>query len=50
MEYAEIRQQLSGGSQLDLDILILQEVRSGKVWVHKGRYFSKTTYERAVKG
>lgn len=49
VDYADLRQTFSEESKTDLDLLILQEVRTGKVWVHKGRYFSKTQYDRAVK-
>jgi hypothetical protein len=30
--------------------LILRGLRDGKLWLHRGRYFSKNNFKRAVKG
>ena len=49
LAYDEIRAKFMDERNAALDLLILDEVRRGRVWVHKGRYFSRKQYERAVK-
>lgn len=44
----ELRDAFCGEPKESLDLLILAEIRSGRVWVHKGRFFSKRQYQRAT--
>jgi hypothetical protein len=46
----DLAEKLGVAQKSELDGLILRGLRDGKLWLHRGRYFSKNNFKRAVKG
>lgn len=44
----DVQRRFCAVSRDDLSLILLREIRAGRVWIHGGRFYSKTQYQRAV--